>query len=138
LKFNTNKSIAYYVFPSTKQHNEEELSIMQTTLRLFLPSNKVTNQIILFNLDFIPYLGKPTIILASDSEDLSNIKSKVQKKLGNNIQVLIDNSFFKGGQTVTNLNNILMSHHIKIINLILSYEFLNDYNSFRGFIEALS
>ncbi|MFX1354461.1 MAG: hypothetical protein ACFFGP_10900, partial [Promethearchaeota archaeon] len=138
LKFNTHKSFAYYVFPSTKQHNEKELSVMQTTLRLFLQPNKISSQIILFNLDFIPYLGKPTIILASDSEDLSNLKSRIQKKLGNNVQVLIDDSFFEGGQTVSNLNNIFMSHHFKVINLILSYEFLNDYNSFRSFIEALS
>jgi len=138
LKFNANKSFAYYVFPSTKQHNEEELSVMQTTLRLFLQPNKISNQIILFNLDFIPYLGKPTIILASDSEDLSNLKSRIQKKLGNKVQVLIDDSFFEGGKTVTNLNNIFMSQRFKIINLILSYEFLNDYNSFKSFIEALS
>ncbi|MFW9782050.1 MAG: hypothetical protein ACFFFB_07180 [Candidatus Heimdallarchaeota archaeon] len=138
LKFNANKSFAYYIFPSTKHHNEEELSVMQTTLRLFLPPNKVSDQILLFNLDFIPYLGKPTIILASESEDLSSLKAKVQKNLDNNVQVLIDNSLFSGGQTVTNLNSIFMSHYFKIVNLILSYEFLNDYNLFKGFIEAFS
>ncbi|MFX1496714.1 MAG: hypothetical protein ACFFBH_04225 [Promethearchaeota archaeon] len=138
LKFNGNKSFAYYIFPSTKNHNEEELSIMQSTLRLFLPPNKISNQMILFNLDFIPYLGQPTVILASESEDLANLNAKIQKTFGNNVQTLIDNSFFEGGQTVTNLNNIFMSNNFKIINLILSYEFLNDYNLFKSFIETFS
>ncbi|MFX0179383.1 MAG: hypothetical protein ACFE78_04285 [Candidatus Hodarchaeota archaeon] len=137
LKFNSNKSIAYYIYPSIRHHNQEESTIIQNTLRFFLPPNKISNQVYLFNLDFIPYLGKPTIILASDSEDLNLLKSKIIKKLGNNVQVLVDNSFFKGGQIVTNLKNIYMSYNFKIINLILSYEFLNDHTTFKAFVESL-
>jgi len=137
LKFNSNKSIAYYIYPSIRHHNQEELTIIQNTLRLFAPPNKISNQVYLFNLDFIPYLGKPTIILASDSEDLNQLKSRLIKKLGNNVQVLVDDSFFEGGQIVTNLKNIFMSYNFKIINLILSYEFLNDHNTFKAFVESL-
>lgn len=137
LKFNSNKSIAYYIYPSVRHHNQEESTIIQNTLRLFVPPIKISNQVYLFNLDFIPYLGKPTIILASDSEDPNLLKSKIIKKLGNNVQVLVDNSFFKGGQIVTNLKNIYMSYNFKIFNLILSYEFLNDYSTFKAFVESL-
>lgn len=137
LKFNSNKSIAYYIYPSIRHHNQEELNIIQNTLRLFIPPNKISNQVYLFNLDFIPYLGKPTIILASDSEELNQLKSKIIKKLGNNVQVLVDDSFFEGGQIVTNLKNIFMSYNFKIINLILSYEFLNDHTTFKAFVESL-
>ncbi len=136
LKFNSNKSIAYYIYPSIRHHNQEELTIIQNTLRLFVPPNKISNQVYLFNLDFIPYLGKPTIILASDSEDPNQLKSRIIKKLGHNVQVLVDDSFFKGGQIVTNLKNIYMSYNFKIFNLILSYEFLNDHNTFKAFVES--
>ncbi len=137
LKFNSNKSIAYYIYPSIKHHNQEELNIIQNTLRLFVPPNKITNQVYLFNLDFIPYLGKPTIILAADSEDLNQLKSRIIKKLGSNVQVLIDDSFFEGGQIATNLKNVFTSYNFKIINLILSYEFLNDHTTFKAFVESL-
>ncbi len=137
LKFNSNKSIAYYIYPSIRHHSQEELNIIQNTLRLFVPPNKISNQIYLFNLDFIPYLGKPTIILAAHSEDLNQLKSRINKKLGSNVQVLIDDSFFEGGQITTNLKNVFMSYNFKIINLILSYEFLNDYNMFKAFVESL-
>lgn len=137
LKFNSNKSIAYYIYPSIRHHNQDELTIIQNTLRLFVPPNKISNQIYLFNLDFIPYLGKPTIILASDSEDLNQLKSRIVKKLGDKVQVLVDDSFFEGGQIVTNLKNIFMSYNFKLINLILSYEFLNDHDTFKAFIESM-
>ena len=137
LKFNSNKSIAYYIYPSIQHHNQDDLTIIQNTLRLFVPPNKISNQVYLFNLDFIPYLGKPTIILASNSEDLNQLKSRIIKKLGNNVQVLVDDSFFEGGQIVTHLKNVFMSYNFKIINLILSYEFLNDYNMFKAFVESL-
>ncbi len=137
LKFNSNKSIAYYIYPSIQNHNQEDLNIIQNTLRLFVPSNKITNQVYLFNLDFIPYLGKPTIILAADSEDLNQLKSRIIKKFGSNVQVLIDDSFFEGGQIVANLKNVFTSYNFKIINLILSYEFLNDHTTFKSFIESL-
>ena len=137
MNHNSNKSIAYYIYPSISDHNQEELKTIQTTLKKFFHPESIKNRVTVFNLDFIPYLGKPTAILSSISDDLNSIKSKIVKTLGDRVNVIIDDDFFKGGKTVESLNSIFYSSNFKIVNLILSYEFINDYDIFKTFVQSL-
>jgi len=137
MNHNSNKSIAYYIYPSISDHNQEELKTIQTTLKKFFHPESIKNRVTVFNLDFIPYLGKPTAILSSISDDLSSIKSKIVKTLGDRVNVIIDDDLFKGGKTVESLNSIFYGSNFKIVNLILSYEFINDYDIFKTFVQSL-
>jgi len=137
INYNSNKSIAYYIYPSISDHNQEELNTIETTLKKFFQPESIKNRVIVFNLDFIPYLGKPTVILSSISDDLNAIKSKVVKALGDRVNVIIDDDLFKGGKTVESLNGIFYGNNFKIVNLILSYEFINDYDKFKTFVQSL-
>lgn len=134
---NSKNSIAYYIYPSINNLDQEELAVIQRTLKQFFPVNNLKNDLVIFNLDFIPYLGKPTVIFASNSRTLAIIKSKVEKKLGEEVTVLIDEGIFKGGTSLEPIKNTLGAMGADIINLVLSYEFLNDYNLFKIFIESL-
>ncbi len=138
LALNSDKSIAYYIYPSISDHNEEEVRIIQRTLKRFVQPERITNQVRIFNLDFIPYLGKPTVILSSISEDLSHIKSKIVSNLKDSVNVIIDDDIFKGGKTVDNLASVFSGNQFKIVNLVLSYEFINDYNIFKNLIQSLT
>ena len=138
LAYNSDKPIAYYIYPSISDHNGEEVRIIQHTLKRFVQPERITNQVRIFNLDFIPYLGKPTVILSSISEDLNSIKSKIMSNLKDSVNVIIDDDIFKGGQTVDNLTSIFYGNQFKIVNLVLSYEFINDYNLFKNFIQSLT
>ncbi len=137
LNYKSNKSIAYYIYPSISNHNQEELKTIQTTLKKFFQPESIKNKVTVFNLDFIPYLGKPTAILSSISDDLNAIKSKVVKALGDRVNVIIDEDLFRGGKTVESLNSIFYGSNFKIVNLILSYEFINDYDVFKTFVQSL-
>jgi len=44
---------------------------------------------------------------------------------------------FEGGKSTEFLKEIFQSPNVQVINLILSYEFINDYNIFKEFIESL-
>ena len=138
LAYNSDKSIAYYIYPSISDHNEEEVRIIQRTLKRFVQPERITNQVRIFNLDFISYLGKPTVILSSISEDLNSIKSKIMSSLKDSVNVIIDDDIFKGGKTVDNLTSIFYGNQFKIVNLVLSYEFINDYNIFKNLIQSLT
>ena len=138
LAYNSDKSIAYYIYPSISDHDEEEVRIIQHTLKRFVQPERITNQVRIFNLDFIPYLGKPTVILSSISEDLNGIKSKIISNLKDSVNVIIDDDLFKGGKTVDTLTSIFYGNHFKIVNLVLSYEFINDYNIFKNLIQSLT
>lgn len=137
INYNSNKSMAYYIYPSISDHNQEELKTIQTTLKKFFQPESIKNRVTVFNLDFIPYLGKPTVILSSISDDLNAINSKIVKVLGDRVNVIIDEDLFKGGKTVESLSSIFYGSNFKIVNLILSYEFINDYDIFKTFIQSL-
>ena len=137
INYNSNKSMAYYIYPSISDHNQEELKTIQTTLKKFFQPESIKNRVTVFNLDFIPYLGKPTVILSSISDYLNTINSKIVKVLGDSVNVIIDEDLFKGGKTVESLSSIFYGSNFKIVNLILSYEFINDYDIFKTFIQSL-
>jgi hypothetical protein len=137
IKYSENKSFAYYVFPSKENYGENELNTLKVTLKQFFKDLiSVKGQILIFNLDFIPYLGKPTVITSAD-EDLNKLFYSKLKKVGDTIILIKDDSVFKGGKISDELTQIFPSTKSKIINLVLSYEFLNDYNIFKSFIQSL-
>ena len=137
IKNSSKKSIAYFVFPSKANYNENELRTLKTSINQFFKNLKnAPGQVLIFNLDFIPYLGKPTVIVSDDSGLEQVFHSKV-KKIGESINLIMDNSFFKGGKVSDYLKEIFPSNKCRIINLVLSYEFINDYNIFKTFIQSL-
>ena len=132
-----NKAIAYYIFPSIDNHGKEELAAINNTLKQFFNIQNATNQLIVYNLDFIPYLGKPTIILSSEHDINDHLKAKITSAIGDSANLHVDDSFFKGGAIVDNLKQVFTPDKCKIVNLLLSYEFINDYNVFKKFIQSL-
>lgn len=137
LKYNLKKEIGYYVFPSIQNFHNNDSSVLKGTLSLFFKNfTNIAGNLLVFNLDFIPYLGKPTIILSSESDPNITIKKKLEK-IGDSINLIIDDSMFKGGKIYDNLISIFPSNKCDIFNIILSYEFLNDYNAFLKLIQSL-
>ncbi|MHA2392082.1 MAG: hypothetical protein ACXAEX_08925 [Promethearchaeota archaeon] len=135
LKFNLKKEIGYYVFPSIQNFQNNDLTILKNTLSLFFKNfTNIAGNLLVLNLDFIPHLGKPTVILSSDS-DLT-LQSKIGK-IGDSVNLIIDDSTFKGGKIYDNLKSIFPSTKCDVFNIILSYEFLNDYNAFLKLIQTL-
>ena len=138
LKHNSNRSIGYYVYPSKNAHDEIEGSLINKTLKLFFEGiQKSSHPITVYNMDFIPYLGKPTVIVGSDPEINDDLKTKVST-MGDSINFTIDDSLFEGGKTRNNLKEIFPPNICKVVNLVLSYEFINDYNIFKSFIQTVT
>ncbi|KKM21720.1 hypothetical protein LCGC14_1632560, partial [marine sediment metagenome] len=135
--YNQNKSFAYYIFPSKDNYDENEEKILRNTLRQFFKNVINTHsQGLIFNLDFIPYLGKPTIIISSIPEINEILYTKI-KKIGDGVNIIIDDSVFKEGKIYKSLQNIFPSNATRIVNLVLSYEFINDYNLFKTVLLSL-
>ena len=132
-----NKALAYYIYPSINNHDKEELASINNTLRQFFSIQNAPSQFIVYNLDFIPYLGKPTIIISSEDDINDNLKAKIRNILGESADLHVDGSLFKGGTTVDNLKQVFTPDKCRIVNLLLSYEFINDYNIFKTFIQSL-
>lgn len=133
-KQSNNQSFAYYIYPTINNHDEKEVRVMQRTFAQFFPLNKLSAHLTIFNLDFIPYLGQPTVILSGEND---TIKTKLQQRLDNKVKILIDHDMFEGGKSTIFLKQVFRSDNIQVINLVLSYEFINEYNIFKEFVESL-
>ncbi|MFW9823628.1 MAG: hypothetical protein ACFFE4_11865, partial [Candidatus Thorarchaeota archaeon] len=116
VKFNMKKSIGYYVFPSVNYYKEAEMSALKTTLTQFFKNfTQLSSKLSVFNLDFIPYLGKPTIIISSESHLTESLQAKIQK-LGDKVNFIVDDSMFKGGKIYEVLKEIFPPVKCEITN----------------------
>ena len=130
----TNKIFSYYIFPSNSGHTGNEVNVIKNTLHYFFNPRSLSNNYPVYNIDFIPYLGKPTVIL---SEENHKIKDKIHKVLKNSVNIVVDDSLFKGGSSLETIKQVFSPQKFNIANIVLSYEFINDYNIFKTLIGAL-
>ena len=139
LRINLKKSFAYYIYPSIDKHKNSELKVINDTLNQFIISKmaSVPSQLIVFNIDFIPYVGIPTIILAPDPELIEYLGTRIKKAVGNAANLIFDDSLFKGGKSLDNLKALFPPNKCRVVNLILSYEFINNYEVLKAFIQSL-
>jgi len=139
LRINLKKSIAYYIYPSIDKHKTSEMKVINDTLNQFLISKmaSIPSQLIVFNLDFIPYVGKPTIIIAPEPELVDYFSSRIKKAVGDAANLVFDDSLFKGGKSLDNLKSLFPPNKCRVVNLILSYEFINNYEVLKAFVQSL-
>ena len=130
------KSFYYLIVPqeNIKDSNSDFIEL-KSLLNKILAKNakKFENRIYIFNLDFIPYLSKPTIIVEDSEENLA-IKSIVERCFGEDVSFIIDSGLFKGGEVNKILKEILPENKFKILNLVMTYDFLNDYTMLKKFL----
>jgi len=139
LKGENNILSAYYIYPVKGKYRENDTLTIKKTIEHFFKSNfsQMSGNTYIFNLDFIPYLNTPTIIMESDPSIKNLIQSKINNILRNKISLILDDGVFKGGDLSEFLKSIFPINRFKILNLALSYEILNDYILFKDFIKAL-
>ena len=139
LKYNLNKSLGYYIYPCKVDQSEKDFVIIKKTLEHFLVSKfaEVSDQIFVYNLEFIPYLGKPTVIMSSELKVFENLKLKIENALENSANIIFDDNIFKEGETTELLKQVFTKENYIIVNLILSYEFIKDYEILKRFIKSL-
>jgi hypothetical protein len=88
-------------------------------------------------LDFIPYLGKATVIISSELKIFEDLKLKIENALENSANILFDANIFKEGETTELLKQVFPNENFIITNLILSYEFIKNYEIFERIVKSL-
>ncbi|MFO8017566.1 MAG: hypothetical protein R6U96_02940 [Promethearchaeia archaeon] len=138
LNQNSNGTFGYFIHPSENNYDKNEFHILKSTLNHFILKNQhqIQDEVSLFNIDFIPYLGKPTAIFSCDESTFSSFQKKVAN-LGESVKIFRDDSIFKGGEITEKLESIFPSQKFDITNLVFSYEFINNYNIFKSFIQSI-
>ncbi|TFG20900.1 MAG: hypothetical protein EU530_01745 [Promethearchaeota archaeon] len=130
------KSFYYLIIP-LKNADETSYEMVQMIIKNLFVANahQVPHKMYIFNLDFIPYLSKPTIIVEDDPEENIVIQSIIKRIFKNeNVSLIIDDGLFKEGKINTWIKSILPSSQFKLLNLVLTYDFLNNYSMFKKFM----
>ncbi|MBN1802293.1 MAG: hypothetical protein JW891_12350 [Candidatus Lokiarchaeota archaeon] len=133
LFFDLNNQIAFYIYPSSSDNHIKETNALNHSINKFINPNKLAPQIRIYNLDFIPYLGTPTVILSARSEAL---QSRIERQV-KNINIVVDNNIFNDGATSELLNRIYGRLSSSIVNIVLSYELMNDFELLKALMQAL-
>nr|WP_147662837.1 hypothetical protein [Candidatus Prometheoarchaeum syntrophicum]QEE15942.1 hypothetical protein DSAG12_01769 [Candidatus Prometheoarchaeum syntrophicum] len=136
----TQKTFGFLLFPSKENYSEEELKHFHNILNNFIKNqtNQHPSPFVIINLDLIPYFSKPTIFLGDNGDPLiKDIHSKLKGNFTNEINLMINNSFFSQGKSFIELQNILKEPNFRICNIILTYNFLNDIGLLKTFFKAI-
>lgn len=136
ITYNEDKSIGYVLFPSKNNLDEHENIIISDILKKFIVNKTHALRMDIYNVDFIPYLGKPTIILGAEEKLGAQIEEKLEN-LSETINTNINSGLFEGGKTIEYLINIFNQQNIQPINLVFSYEFINQYQIFKDVLLTL-
>jgi hypothetical protein len=130
------KRIGYVIFPSKESLNQEELTILSEVLKKLIASKTHATQMKIYNIDFIPYLGKPTLIIGAEESRGLPLKEKLQNELSS-ININLNTDLFEGGKIIGYLMKIFNQQITRPINLVFSYEFINQYEEFSNCINLL-
>ncbi len=133
------KNFYYFLYPLKEYLSEREVNVLNYAIqRFWVKSPKSTRgQLFIFNMDFIPQQKVPTIILGSDEEVNLAIQSAIKRALPR-IDLTIDEGLFQGGKTHDFLTSVLPPPKFKIVNFVLTYDFLTNIELFKSFIIAFA
>ncbi|MBN2154545.1 MAG: hypothetical protein JW776_00690 [Candidatus Lokiarchaeota archaeon] len=135
IKNEKGKSFYYLIIP-LKNADDQLYEVVQSIIKnLFVThASNVPHKMYLFNLDFIPYLSKPTIIVGDDPEENIVIQSIIKRVFKDQVSLIIDDGLFKDGKITEWIKSILPPNKFKLVNLVLTYDFLNNHTMFKDFM----
>ncbi|MHA1732775.1 MAG: hypothetical protein ACTSU5_12590 [Promethearchaeota archaeon] len=139
VQFYEKKEFFYIHYHSRNLTEGREKDVILSVLNRFLVKNAVnfSGTHIVFNLDFIPRLVRPTIIMGSDLEMNAAFESSIKRAFPNgDVDFIIDDGLFEGGKVFSDLCGILKPPKFKVLNLVLTYDFLSDLAKLKQFLLA--
>ena len=133
------KSFLYVNFP-IQNFSEDEQGIISEAINKFLPKLSTDKSIIVFNLEFLPKLGIPTIILGQDDSitQIKEIYALLHTHLKDHFTIKLDSNVIAGGLILEKLKTICNPLGAQVINLALSGEFQESMENFVNFMNVFN
>ncbi|NVM54148.1 MAG: hypothetical protein HWN66_10645 [Candidatus Helarchaeota archaeon] len=131
---------SYYIsYPLSREFDEKEIPVIQEAIKTFvLPHSSASTPMLLLNLDIIPELEKPSIIIGYEKSGIyEHVKNLLAKEFGNAIDIFVDDCVFSGGLLYNYLVNWTGSRQVRILNIILSNNFISNIRMFQKLLESL-
>ncbi len=129
----------YINYPIT-MFSEKEKGIIKEAITKFLPKLSTNKPVIVFNLEFLPKLGRPSVILGKDDSvnEIQEIYSLIRSRLTEDFLVQLDENVFSGGNILETVKEFCTPFNVKVINLALSGEFEETIDYFIHFMKVFN
>ncbi|MHA1267523.1 MAG: hypothetical protein ACTSRS_19970 [Candidatus Helarchaeota archaeon] len=129
----------YLSYPISKQLDEHEIQIIREAIQTFVvPHSSHAAPMLILNLDVIPELEKPTIILGYEPSGIYlPIKNLLHDIFGAAVNVFMDDCIFSGGLLYNFLVEWVKPNPAQILNFVISNNFLMDFDLFQNLMEIL-
>ncbi|NHI93376.1 MAG: hypothetical protein EAX96_12895 [Candidatus Lokiarchaeota archaeon] len=133
------KSFLYVSFP-IQNFSTKEQGIINEAINKFLPKLSTNKPIIIFNLEFLPKLGIPTIILGQDDsiKYVNEIYTVLNSQLKPNYVIKLDSNIICGGSILEKLKELCYPYSAEVINLAVSGEFQESVENFANFMNVFN
>ena len=128
------KNFLYLNYAISSEFNAKEQKIIKQGIDKFLPKLDQSKKLLIFNLDFLPKMLRPTIVLGASPRS-NALREKFISIFNSNVEVHIDNDVFVGGNLHEILTTFTQQYNPDIINLALSAEFQEQPELFIKFID---
>lgn len=140
IKFQHQKEFAYLYYPAADLTNETQRNVLLAAIRRFYARNadQFAGSHTVFNVDFIPALAKPTIIVGWDETTNIAVQTAVNQAFGDTVDLIVDDGLFEGGEVLSLLKEVLPATKFTVLNVVLTYDFLNNLEWFKKFLLAFT
>ncbi len=132
---------SYYLsYTLSDRIDESEINTIKEAMQTFiLPHSSNTKPLLILNIDIIPELEKPSIIIGYEKSGIYEpIKNLLQNVFRESVDIFMDDSIFSGGLLYDYLVNWAGPSHARIVNLILSNNFIAEIQMFQILLETLA
>ena len=131
--------VSYYISYPLSKNIQQEIQILQEAIQTFiLPYSTSSKSMLLLNLDIIPELEKPSIIIGYEKTGIyETVKNHLTDVFKDTIDIYFDDCIFSGGLLYDYLVNWTGSSQIRVLNIILSNNFITNRELFQNFIKSL-
>lgn len=127
------KNFLFLNYAISPEFPEQEQRILKQGIDKFLPKLDRSKRLLIFNLDFLPKMMVPTIVLGASPRSVA-VQEKLASVLGSQVAILVDTDVFVGGNLFEALQYYTQDYDADIVNIALSAEFQDNKDLFINFI----
>jgi len=132
---------SYYLsYPLSQHLDEDEIPNIQEAIQTFvLPHSSSAKPLLILNLDIIPELEKPSIIIGYEKSGIyEEVRGLLTDIFGNSIDIFVDDCVFSGGLLYNQLSTWTGPSHARVLNMVLSNNFISNISLFQNLVESLA
>ncbi|MHA1144521.1 MAG: hypothetical protein ACTSRW_07280 [Candidatus Helarchaeota archaeon] len=130
----TGKNFLYLNYAISNEFTQKEQKIIKQGIDKFLPRLDKSKRLLILNLDFLPKMMKPTIVIGASPRSFS-LQNTLASTFDDQLDIIVDGDVFAGGNIYEVIQQLTSNHEADIVNIALSADFIENHDLFIKMID---